>query len=191
MKQIKTLCKDEFDSLFFGNDSIKDNPRVCFISMIDEDNREFKYDTEQNNFLQVRMWDITKDLYSGEDLKYRKPQKSELIKIVKHVNKHSYSNKFIVHCSAGISRSGAVATYIRDKFLDQICQEKFKKDNKYIRPNKYILNMLKELDKTRTFLFRGKDFAEKIKALDMESSKVVFEAYFPELKWTMVEEIID
>lgn len=50
---------------------------------------------------------------------------------------------------------------------------------------------MRGLDKTRTFLFRGKDFTEKIKALDMEGAKAVFEAYFPELKWIMVEEIID
>lgn len=51
--------------------------------------------------------------------------------------------------------------------------------------------MKEELDKTRTFLFRGKDFTEKIKALEMEDAIAEFEAYFPELEWITVEEIVD
>ena len=50
---------------------------------------------------------------------------------------------------------------------------------------------MRELDKTRTFLFRNKDFTEKIKSLEMEDAIVEFEAHFPDLKWITVEEIID
>ena len=53
---------------------------------------------------------------------------------------------YIDHCSAGISRSGAVATFLYDKFLSEIDKEQFRRENKYIRPNLYILTRLKSLD---------------------------------------------
>jgi predicted protein tyrosine phosphatase len=51
-----------------------------------------------------------------------------------------------VHCSAGISRSGAVATFLYDKFFMEIDKEVFRRENKYITPNLFILKRLKYLD---------------------------------------------
>lgn len=68
------------------------------------------------------------------------------MKIVMFVNKHKGKSCFIIHCSAGISRSGAVATFIKDKFNDEININFFNNENKYIQPNLYILKRLKELD---------------------------------------------
>lgn len=62
------------------------------------------------------------------------------------MNKHKKKSVFIIHCTAGISRSGAVATFIRDKFIEEIDKEKFNSENKYIYPNLYILKRLKLLD---------------------------------------------
>jgi predicted protein tyrosine phosphatase len=52
----------------------------------------------------------------------------------------------MIHCSAGISISGAVATFIKNKFHNEIDKELFHRENKYIQPNLYILKRLKELD---------------------------------------------
>lgn len=74
-----------------------------------------------------------------------KPNDNELKMIVDFINKHKEKSVFMVHCSAGISRSGAVATFLYDKFLSEIDKEQFRRENKYIRPNLYILNRLKSL----------------------------------------------
>ena len=58
--------------------------------------------------------------------------------IVDIINKHKDKSVFIIHCSAGISRSGAVATFLYDKFLSEIDKEQFRRENKYIRPNPYF-----------------------------------------------------
>ena len=55
---------------------------------------------------------------------------------------------FIIYCSAGISRSGAVAMFLYEKFRDEIDKELFYRDNSQIFPNLYILGKLKEFDKT-------------------------------------------
>ena len=145
MKQIKALPKQVFDANF-SNEKFKHYNYACFISILDVDNNEQKFDQSIENFLQVRMWDIEKDIIDTNGYIFEKPSDIELKKIVDFVNKHKDKSVFMVHCSAGISRSGAVATFIRDKFIDEIDNAKFYSENKYIQPNLYILKRLKKLD---------------------------------------------
>ena len=145
MKQVLAIPKLVFDKQF-SNKEFLHYDYACFISIIDNDNKENKFDTSINNFLQVKMWDIEKDLTDSNGTKYSKPKDSELIRIVNFVKKHSDKVVFLIHCSAGISRSGAVATYIKDKFINEIDKKKFFLENKFILPNLYILKRLKFLD---------------------------------------------
>lgn len=152
MKTVIALPKLIFDSRF-SNKSFLTHKDSCFISIIDEDNNENKYDTSIENFLQVKMWDIEEDLYENEVLKYKKPSEEVLQKIVDFLKFHQDKKNFVIHCSAGISRSGAVVTYIYDKFHNEISKEEFKRLNKYINPNLYILTTLKKLDTDEDFYF--------------------------------------
>ena len=120
--------------------------RVITKIVLDIDNDEQKFDLSIENFLQVKMWDIEKDITDNDGTIYEKPSDIELKKIVDFVNKHKDKSVFMVHCSAGISRSGAVATFIRNKFINEIDKEKFNSENKYIQPNLYVLKRLNELD---------------------------------------------
>lgn len=145
MKTIRAIPKFVFDTSF-SNEYIKDNEKVCFISILDVNNDEQKYDTSLNNFLQVKMWDLEKDIKTKGKVK-EKPSDVELLKIVDFVNKHKKTSTFYIHCSAGVSRSGAVALFLYEKFYGQIDKEKFTRQNGHIMPNLYILNRLKDLDK--------------------------------------------
>lgn len=145
MKQIRAIPKLVFDDRF-NNEIFKSYSFGAFISILDCDNLEVKYDTTIENFLQVKMWDIEADIIQNGEIQYLKPPDTELQRIVDFINKHNDKSSFIVHCSAGISRSGAVATFLYDKFLMEIDKEVFRRENKYIRPNLYILNRLKYLD---------------------------------------------
>ena len=145
MKQINAIPKLVFDK-HFTDKEFKYYDCACFISILDIDNNEQKFDKSIDNFLQVKMWDIEEDLFENGELKYEKPNDNELKNIVDFINKHKDKSVFMVHCSAGISRSGAVAIFLYDKFLSEIDKEQFRRENKYIRPNLYILNRLKSLD---------------------------------------------
>lgn len=145
MKQIKALPKLVFDNRF-TNELLQQYHYAAFISILDCDNPEEKFDKNLDNFLQVKMWDIEEDLWENNELKYEKPNDNELNRIVEFTKTHTDKSSFIIHCSAGISRSGAVATFLYDKFLVEIDKEVFRRENKFIRPNLYILKRLKALD---------------------------------------------
>ena len=60
MKKIKAVSKFIFD-INFNNEIIKKyKNEICFISILDCDNLELIYDHSLENFLQIKMWDITK-----------------------------------------------------------------------------------------------------------------------------------
>ena len=145
MKQIKAVSKRIFDNNFSNKDFVHYD-YACFISILDVDNTEKKFDLSLDNVLQVHMWDVEEDTYKNNNKIYLKPSDEELQRIVDFVNKNKDKKAFVVHCSAGISRSGAVATYIREKFYDDVDHKWFKKENPWIQPNLYILNRLRELD---------------------------------------------
>jgi predicted protein tyrosine phosphatase len=147
MKQIKTLPKLIFDKKFSNKDFIYYN-YACFISILDIDNDEQNFELSIDNFLQDKMWVIEKDIFENDIIVYEKPSDIELKKIVDFVNKHNDKRVFLVHCSAGISRSGAVATFIKDKFINEVDMNKFLIENKFICPNLYILKRLKEIDES-------------------------------------------
>lgn len=146
MKQIKALPKLVFDDRF-TNELLKQYHYSAFISILDCDNSEEKFDKSLDNFLQVKMWDIEEDVLENNELKYEKPTDFELKKIVDFINNHKVKSIFIVHCSAGISRSGAVALFLYDKFLAEVDKDVFRRENKFITPNLYILRRLKALGK--------------------------------------------
>lgn len=139
--KILAIPKKAFDENF-TSENIKRYDYAAFISILDPDNEETKYEPA-DNFLQVKMWDIEQDEESKGRF-FPKPPDSELKKIVEFVEKHKDKICFIVHCSAGVSRSGAVVTYIREKY--NVDYEEFRKENKSINPNRYILNQLWKLD---------------------------------------------
>lgn len=142
-KLIIALPKAIFDKIY-TSDIIAKKDYACFISILDEDNEEKKHDCSLPNFLQVKMWDVEKDLEDMNGRQYEKPSDEELQKIVDFIDSHKDKFYFVVHCSAGISRSGAVARYILERFEDSN-KEWFNQQNKFIQPNLYILKRLKEL----------------------------------------------
>lgn len=152
MKKIQALPKKVFDENFSNEKFIYYGDYACFISILDVDNEETKYDTTIDNFLQVKMWDVERDVVSNGVIKYEKPNDVELLKILDFVNRNKDKTTFIIHCSGGISRSGAVASYIADKFNNEVDRSDFIKNNKQIQPNLYILKRLRKLDNNEIYI---------------------------------------
>lgn len=64
-------------------------------------------------------------------------------KLYEFIKRNKDKSMAIVHCGAGISRSGAVGTFIYDLYgRDTMTWEEFKRKNPQISPNEYVLKLL-------------------------------------------------
>lgn len=61
--------------------------------------------------------------------------------IFKFITGNIFAKTWIIHCSAGISRSGAIGKFLFDAFKSMNIDVKFPEENN-IHPNGYVLNML-------------------------------------------------
>ncbi len=158
--KILALSKRVFEAGFL-NRNLSELFNHAFISILDPDNEEKLY-PETDNFLQVKMWDIDKKvvtfnynkIYSGgseadKGKVFELTSDTELTKIVEFCEKHK-DKDFVIHCSAGISRSGAVAKYLNEtyNFTREDMYFEFRQlyiNNPNILPNIYIFKRLTEL----------------------------------------------
>ena len=70
-------------------------------------------------------------------------------KLYEFIKKNKDKSLAVLHCGAGISRSGAVGTFIFDLYGD-VSYEEFKRKNPRIMPNSHILKLLRaELNKDK------------------------------------------
>ena len=123
---------------------------ICILSTpaISIFNTEPYFKLPHPNVLSLTFDDLTdKDLsvlkeYPGSRLMDLEDAK----KIVDFVARNK-ERDFVIHCSAGISRSGAIGTYIQQNYgtdYDLLIQK-----NPAISPNYYILSLLNEVNRSR------------------------------------------
>ena len=99
----------------------------------------FKY--QHQNVLTIFFDDVEQDIEDkGEYGKIEAFSYGQARQILHFVQANAHRKKCLVHCAAGISRSGAVGTFINDYFGADY--NEFKKRNPYIYPNGHVLAML-------------------------------------------------
>jgi len=94
-------------------------------------------------YLSLCFYDMTdNEKVSGDDKLFNWRQAQEIISFGEDINKGKDKSVLIIHCDGGVSRSGAVSTFLNDYYgLDF---NGFKRKNPQIKPNHYILRVLKE-----------------------------------------------
>jgi predicted protein tyrosine phosphatase len=139
---ILILSKEEFAHVLLNrviNDSnVEEKDELAFISINDSTRCESYFKVDHSNVLKLYFDDIVEEiepfkLFSDEDA----------LKTIEFIKKH-IDKRFIVHCQAGISRSGAIGTFINEK-ISYLSPEDFKAKNPYISPNQYVYNKLNKL----------------------------------------------
>ena len=150
--RVSVLSKRQFDSLMIywgiNDDNVSSRDEEFFISITDTDkfskSREPYFKNDHINVLNLAFDDCLIDgepspsQPKGTTSFTEKQSKILLAYILKHLDK----KHCIIHCMAGISRSGAVGT-----FIDSIVNEddfKFKKENTQIYPNPKVLRLLND-----------------------------------------------
>jgi predicted protein tyrosine phosphatase len=135
--KISILPRREMQSLIdeHGEKEILDRHKI--VSIFDNDGPVFNRDHE--NLLSLRFRDITSGIgYNDEDL-FSFAQADQAVEFI---DKLGSNDDFIVHCGAGISRSGAVGIFtalVHGEGLDVLLQR-----HQDIWPNRWVFRLLAE-----------------------------------------------
>lgn len=151
--KISIFSKGYFEKVLKENNindsNVETFENYTFISILNTDDvgdniGHFK--ENHSNVIVLKFDDISEDL-EFKPGKYAKvineEQANELINFITKNEDRIKNGNSIIHCSAGVSRSGAVGTFINDYF--NFDYKKFKENNPNIQPNPEVLRILKKL----------------------------------------------
>lgn len=163
--EILTLQHREFDLYCFNNnindETVSEFKDTAFISIIgSEECRKYYnnndkihwFKNEHDNVLNLEFDDVTEDVIN-DNVKFTSMTIEQAKKCVDFIDRNK-GKTFIVHCFAGISRSGAVSQFIYDFYNDENIYEKFKEYNSHIMPNNYVLTLLKRVFYEKNNIFK-------------------------------------
>lgn len=150
-KGMKVLVKSklEFDNAMKDsniNNSNVEKKDILFISINDTEGRISEpYFENKENVLVLYFDDTTKDLEipilgTNEIKKVVAFTKEQADEIIHFLDKNKNKKLAIIHCAAGVSRSGAVGQFVNDYFGGDYFE--FKKNNPNIHPNPHVLRLL-------------------------------------------------
>jgi predicted protein tyrosine phosphatase len=151
-KQVHIWSKPQFNSalgkLGINDKNVHELPDVAFISINDTMGQwnQSWFDEDHDNVLRLWFDDVETDmdLWSPTNTihveAFNSYQAQDTLDFIKRNEK---KKTFIVHCTAGISRSGAVGQFIADYFACD--KEEFKRMNPHICPNGLVSRMLNNL----------------------------------------------
>ena len=153
--KVRVLSKNLFDSILermrIDNSNVEEHVDKAFISINSSDTTSY-FDKDYSNVLRVVFDDATPEENEHRLLNGLEPLDLCTVeigeKIVDFIEAHKNVETFYVHCRAGQSRSGAVGTFINDFYGEQTFYE-FCNSNPIIKPNYFILALLKRINYNR------------------------------------------
>jgi len=136
IKTVIALSKDEFLGVLKG-----DRPdNRAYISILDADAGEIIPTGSTTLSQKFADWNAWSDICVSDKGAMTYTQAVEMVKFICALHSRNKEYNLIVHCSAGVCRSGAVA-----QFVHVVCQTDtkfFDKHNNHIIPNIWVLNLL-------------------------------------------------
>lgn len=157
--KILALSKNAFDRMMYekgvDDTNVEQQDKLVFISL----NNNFEIATQEDepyfsaskkNLKVMFFADVDKDQYVKRLDNNRKAlakamtvaQAKELYGFIKDTVKVGKTEAVIIHCTMGVARSGAVASFIHDYLKGD--WETFKRNNPQIQPNAHVYNLLRD-----------------------------------------------
>lgn len=119
---------------------------TAFIQILCTDNGEEFVLNNNDNVLSLRFDDIDEPLdlklFGEEYVQVYPMSEVQADHIVEFVEKNKDKETFIVHCMAGVSRSGGVTRWISEHFKQS--NFAYREENPYVKPNQRIINLLRK-----------------------------------------------
>jgi predicted protein tyrosine phosphatase len=157
MNKIKAVSFVEFKAII-KKDVRYDLTNTSLISIQEPDTDKMYYARnlyhhqkgDTHNFLSLNFYDIDEprqDFNTGESLY---PIEGHQAIMIFNFVKNRMNMNFLIHCTAGIHRSGAVAQFIHEYLTEHgkeyaTTQDEFNEQNPKIKPRKFVLNLLREV----------------------------------------------
>jgi len=147
--KINVLSKIEFEDLMINKNiddsNVESLDTIMFISILNTDSvgdniGHFKHN--HKNVLILNFDDVEFDIIDT-DIKAVAFTEEQGHQLMSFIDSNKDKNQCIVHCSAGISRSGAVGAFISDYFNQSYAS--FKKINPYTKPNPRVMRIMNRI----------------------------------------------
>lgn len=144
--KVIVASKNEFDSFMkkkgITNDNVEDTkPFYISINNTEKVEGEEPYFKEAKNVMVLWFDDVEEDVLDSNGHLARAFTISQARELLLFIQQNAHRGRLIVHCSAGISRSGAVGQFVSDYFGGD--KDEFKQTNPHILPNGKVLRTLK------------------------------------------------
>ena len=144
MRKVFAMMLQRFADLKCNDDTVEDFENSWFISMFGSMEESPFFQRTHNNVLLLQVDDINikqvDTIEKEEDLMlFTKEQAQQVIDFFKKMGEDF---TLVVHCGAGVSRSGAIAEFARTYF--NLNYDDFKNNNPHILPNTLIVQKLRE-----------------------------------------------
>jgi predicted protein tyrosine phosphatase len=151
--KVLILNKRNFDNMMefsYINDDNVESQDAMFISICSppDDNQPYISQLSQTSYFKrehpnvkiLYFGDYSGDFALNNEHAFNLGHAKELYTFIKQNKNKSMA---IIHCGAGISRSGAIGTFIQDLYGTSTYDE-FKRKNPRIQPNSHILRLLRQ-----------------------------------------------
>ena len=148
MNKIIAASLFEFNRLLDKHTDL--NSLFAFISIQDPDAQhcdQYRFRTSSPGVLVMQFYDINQRITDLDGTVYEPMTDVQAHEILRFIEANRQRH-FLVHCTAGIARSGAVATFIHEYLTERnkeyvTTYEEFKRDNRQIIPNLHVLTQLR------------------------------------------------
>ena len=144
--KIFVMSKREFNQCMENNhitlDNIESFSNSFYISIDGtiEKNYPAYFSENRENLLCLKFDDVGFEADMGHGLIAKPMSYEQGLDLYKFIMKHKDKKLCYVHCGAGISRSGAVGTFIQE--ISNTSYQEFFKMNQHITPNYHVLSTL-------------------------------------------------
>ena len=143
MRKVFAMMRQRFADLKCNDDTVEDFENSWFISMFGSMEESPFFQRIHNNVLLLQVDDISiRQLDDEKDRDLMLFTNEQALQVIKFFKKMGEDFTLVVHCGAGVSRSGAIAEFARTYF--NLNYDVFKNDNPHILPNTLIVQKLRE-----------------------------------------------